>query len=66
MANDLRVLPPDDDPPVRYRLSINVTGPGFDIDVSVDGLPVLGPGLQQAVLAVVEAACSDDEEGDED
>ena len=58
------------EPPARplYRLSVNVSGDGFDIDVTVDGVTRIGPGLHRAVLAVLDAAvaatCADDDETD--
>lgn len=62
IASELHALPADDEPPVRYRVSVNVTGPGFDIDVMVDGLPTLGSKLQEAILTVVEVAAGADGE----
>ena len=58
MATDLHVMPAGNEPPARpmYRLTLNVTGEGFDIDVTVDGITQLTPTLQRAVLAVLDEA----------
>lgn len=53
-ATDLHVMPAENGAPIRYRIAFNITGPGFDVDIAVDGLPGIGPSLQAAVLAVVD------------
>lgn len=58
MSGDLHAMPNDQPPPARplYRLTLNVTGEGFDIDVTVNGITELTPCLQRAVLAVLDEA----------
>lgn len=58
MAGELHAMPNDPAPPARplYRLTLNVSGEGFDIDVTVDGITMLSPALLRLVVAALDEA----------